>query len=65
MKLTHRYTERANQHLDACDYHERLVYPSLEDPVICTPSESKAKHVLEDQKACEGFDGNIPYKPLR
>lgn len=62
---THRYTECTNQHLHACDDHERLVYSGVEDPVVRTPSESEAEHVLEDKKTCKGFDGDIPYEPLK
>ena len=58
--LTHRDTEQANAHLHASNNVEDFEYTSSHDPVISSPGQSKAEHVLEDEQAGERFDGNFP-----
>lgn len=56
---THRNTQQANEHLNARNYHECLIYTKLEDPVVCAEGKAEGEEVLEDDEAGEDLDRDI------
>ncbi|KAL8740624.1 MAG: hypothetical protein Q9190_006699 [Brigantiaea leucoxantha] len=58
-KLTHRYAKQTDRDLYARDDVKRLRYARCNQPVVGTPGEAEAEHVLEDEQACEGLDGDF------
>ena len=59
--LTHGNTQQANANLNACNDMENFQYAALNKPMVGSPCQGETKYVLEDQEACEGFDGDVPY----
>ena len=58
-RLTHWDTEAANPHLDAAEDDHGALGSSASHPVVGEECEHKAEHVLENQKAGEGLNGNL------
>lgn len=62
MELTHWDAEQADGDLDAREDVERAADAIADDPLKGVPGEGEAEHVLEDQEAGEGFDGDIAFQ---
>ena len=61
MGRTHRDAEQAYGDLNAADDVEGLDDAELDDPIVRTPGDGEAEHVLEDHQGGEGLDGDVAW----
>ena len=58
-KLTHGNAQETNSNLYARYDDEDFLDATLCEPAVGSKSKAKRENVLEDEEACEGFDGDI------
>lgn len=61
-KNIHEYAQQTNHKLHGSDDVERSFNTVLHEPVVSAPCQAEGEDVLEDEQACECFDGNVAYK---
>lgn len=58
---THGYTQQTHANLNTSNDHEDVLRVREHDPVVGEVCQDEAEHVLEDEEAGEGFDGDLAW----
>lgn len=60
--LTHGYTQQTHADLNTGDGCEDMFRLGEHEPIVGEVCQEEAEHVLEDEEAGEGFDGDLAWR---